>query len=214
MTLELGARDKGARARDLLASSLIPCEFYGKGVENMSLQVDYQTFRKVFRVAGTNMILALKVEGKDPVNALVHEIQYDPVTDMIKHIDFMNVRMGETLHTKIPVELVGVAPAVKELGGMLMHHLNEIEVKCLPKDLIHKIEVNIESLVDFHVAIKVQDLKVPSTLEVLNDPEDMVVTAIAPRVEEESDETAETAEAAEGDAKVEDTKEGEGESSA
>ncbi len=189
-------RDKSAKAKDLLRADQLPAEFYGRGVENKSLQMDYQTFRKVFRKAGTNTIIELKVDGAESINVLVHEIQRDPVTDRYTHIDFINVRMGEELHTKIPVEFVGTAPAVKDMAGTLTVHLNEIEIKCLPKDLIHSIEVDISSLVDFHTFIRVKDLNVPSTIAVLNEPEDVVVTVTAPRVEEEATESAEGAEGA------------------
>jgi large subunit ribosomal protein L25 len=96
--------------------------------------------------------------------------------------------MDEEITTNIPVSFVGVAPAVKELGGMLITHLDEIEVKCLPNNLIHTIEVNIEPLIDFHSSILVSDLVVPDTIKVLNNLEDVVVTAVAPRQEEETTE--------------------------
>ena len=192
MILEVQSRDKSLKAKDLLAANLIPIEFYGKGVENQSLQVDYQTFRRLFRATGTNMIIELSVDGgKSKMNVLVHDVDYHPATDSITHVDLINVRMGELIHTKIPLELVGVAPAVKELGGTLMSHLTELDVKCLPKDLIHSIEVDVESIIDFHTFIRVKDLVVPSTLEVLSEAEDVVVAAVAPRVEEEATESAE-----------------------
>lgn len=186
MSLELQSRDKNTKAKDLLGKNLIPVEFYGKGVENQSLQVDYQTFRKLFRVAGTNTVIELSVDGgSKKTNALVQDVTYHPATDQITHVDFINVRMDQPIHTQVPVVLSGLAPAVKELGGTLMHHLHEVDVKCLPKDLVHSIEVNVDSLVDFSVFIRVKDLKVSDAVELLNDPEDVVVTVVAPRVEEE-----------------------------
>lgn len=185
INLEIQTRNPAMKAGVLRANNLIPAEYYGRGVENRSLQIDYQTFRRAFKKAGTNTILTLKIDGKDEVNVLVHSLQFDPVTDAIAHIDFTNVRLGEELHTKIPLEFVGQAPAVKELSGMLMTNLTEIEIKCLPKDLIHNIEVSIESLVDFHSFIRVKDLDVPDTITVLNEPEDVVVTVVAPKEEKE-----------------------------
>jgi len=185
MILEVQSRDKNIKAKELLRSDLIPAEYYGRGVNNQSVKMDYQTFRKLFRVAGTNTIVELKVDGKDPINVLVHRVDQDPVTDRYTHVDFINVRMGEIIHTKVPIHLTGVAPAVKELAGTLTHQLNEIDVKCLPKDLIHSIDVDIASLVDFNCFIRVKDLNIPSTVEVLNDSEDVVATVVPPRVEEE-----------------------------
>jgi large subunit ribosomal protein L25 len=92
--------------------------------------------------------------------------------------------MDQEIHTKIPVELIGTAPAVKEQGGILMHHLNEVEIKCLPKDLVHSFSVNVESLVDFHSYVRVKDLEVPEGITILNGEEDLVATVVAPREEE------------------------------
>lgn len=186
MTLEVQSRSLESRARDLLNSNLIPAEYYGRGVANKSLQIDYQTFRKLFRFAGTNTVIELNVDGKEKVNVLVHDLQRDPVSDLITHIDFVNVRMDEEIHTHIPLEFVGVSKAVKELGGILVHHLDEIEVKCLPKDLVHNIEVSLDPLVDFHSFVRVKDIVLPPGVAVLNNLEDVVVSASAPRVEEEA----------------------------
>lgn len=187
LALNLQTRDKNDKVKDLRKSNLIPAEFYGKGVENKSLQVDYQTFRRLFRQAGGNTVLELHVDdGKETYNALVHEVSYHPVTDVMTHIEFINVSMNEEIHTHIPLKLVGMAPAVKELAGVLVHNLDQIEVKCLPKDMIHDIEVNIESLVDFTNSIHVGDLNVPSKITVLTPADQLVVSVIAPRVEVEA----------------------------
>lgn len=187
LALNLQTRDKKDKVKDLRKSNLIPAEFYGKGVENKSLQVDYQTFRRLFRQAGGNTVLELHVDdGKETYNALVHEVSYHPVTDVMTHIEFINVSMNEEIHTHIPLKLVGMAPAVKELAGVLVNNLDQIEVKCLPKDMIHDIEVNIESLVDFTNSIHVGDLNVPSKITVLTPADQLVVSVIAPRVEVEA----------------------------
>ena len=207
MTLEVQLRDKNLRAKDLLNQNLIPLEYYGRGVENKSFQVDYQTFRRLFRVAGTNTIIELNVAGKETVSVLVHDLQRDPVTDNIKHVDLINVRMDQEIHTKVPVELTGTAPAVKEQGGILMHHLHEVEIKCLPKDLVHSFSVSIDSLVDFHSFVRVKDLEVPEGINILNGEEDLIATVVAPRVEEEAT-TEEGAEGAEEGAAEEGAAEG------
>ena len=188
MSLDVQPRDKSVRAKELLSKGIIPIEFYGKGVENQSFQVDYQTFRRLFRVAGRNTVIALSIEGeKKKLNAVIYDVSYHPVTDDIVHIDFIAVKMDEFIYTDVPVVLTGTAPAVKELGGILMHHLNQVEVKCLPGDLINNIEVDVESLVDFNAFIRIKDLQVPESLELLGNPEDVVVTVVAPREEEEEE---------------------------
>ena len=193
MTLEVQLRDKNLKAKDLLRQNLIPLEYYGKGVDNKSFQVDYQTFRRLFRTAGTNTVIELSVDGKEKMNVLVHDLQRDPVTDNIKHVDFINVRMDQEIQTKVPVELTGTAPAVKEQGGVLMHHLHEVEIKCLPNDLVHEFTVSVDSLVDFQTFIRVKDLDVPKGITIVTGEEDIVATVVAPKTESETD-TEESAE--------------------
>lgn len=196
ITLEVKSRDPKIKNAQLRAVSQIPAEYYGKGVSNKSLQMDYQTFRRIYKVAGKNTIITLKVDGNDEFNVLVHDIQLDPITDKVTHVDFFNVKMDEKIHTKVSLEFSGQAPAVKEFGGILMTNLTEVEIKCLPKDLIHKIEVSINSLVDFRSFVRVKDLVVPETITILNNPEDVVATVVAPKQEEEAPKPVEAVEGA------------------
>lgn len=189
VNLEVQKRDGSKNAKVLRKEGLVPMEFYGKGVENQSIQADYQVVRKAYNQAGFSTIVELSIEGEKK-NALIHKVDTHAVTDKITHVELVNVRMDEEIHTHIPLEFTGSAPAVRDMGGILTTNLTELNVKCLPKDLVHSIEVNLDSLVDFHAFVRVADVNVPSTIEVLNEPEDVVATVVAPRVEEEPEETA------------------------
>jgi len=184
VVLDVQARDKGLKAKELLRRNLIPAEFYGKGVNNKSFQIDYQSFRKAYNAAGGNTIMEINIEDKEKINVLVHDVETDPVTDKYIHIDLINVKMDQAIHTNIPLNFVGTSLAVKDENGIFMAQISEIEVKCLPKDLVHNIDVNIESIVDFTVHICVSDLNVPKGMEVLNNPEDVVAMVAPPRKEE------------------------------
>lgn len=184
--LAVSKRNAEIKAKALLAQDIIPAVCYGKGEETTSLQMDYQSFRKIFRDGGGNTIVTLELDGKK-IPVLIHDVSYHPVTDRILHVDFIMVKMGEVITTEIPLEFVGMSLAVKDLSGTLVTYMNEIEVKCLPKDLVQHIEVDISVLEDFTSQITVADLKVPSTLEVLEDGEELVASVAPPRAEEESD---------------------------
>ena len=179
-------RGQELNAKKAVSMGKIPAVCYGKGLKERSFMMDYQVFRKVFRQAGENTILELDVDGKEKLNVLVHDIQQDPVSEKIIHVDFINVKMDEVIRTKIPVTVVGVAPAIKELGGILMHRLDEIEVKCLPKDLVHNIDVDVSPLVDFRTSIRVKDLVIPAGITVMSGQDEVVATVVAPtKIEEE-----------------------------
>lgn len=209
LTLDVQTRDSQKKAKELLREDIIPIEYYGKGLKNKSLQTDYQIFRKLFRVAGTNTVVELNIGGKEKVNVLIYKVQRNPITDLITHVDVKNVKMDEQITAKIPLKFVGISLAVKDEGGILMHQINEIDVKCLPGDLIHEIEVSIEPLIDFSCYVRVKDLVVPEKIVILNDPEDVVVTAVPPREEEEETPVAVEGEVKEGEGGEGEAKEGE-----
>ncbi len=196
IALEAVVRDTAEKNNHLRSASRLPATYYGKGEPNLNLHMDYQDFRRAFLKGGQNTVFDLKLDGKT-LKVLVHEYQMDPVTDMFTHVDFIAVDMNKEVTTYIPLVFVGTAPAVKELGGTLMENRNELEIKCLAKDLIPEIEVDITPLEDFNSVIHIGDVKVPETITVLDDPELTIATVIAPKSQEQIDaEEAAAAEAA------------------
>lgn len=182
--LNAKTRDNSVKAKTLRRDGLLPGQFYGSGIENVSLQMDYQEFRKLYREAGENTIIDLKIDGNGDKKVLVHSVDYDPVSDEFIHVEFINVKMDEEVTTNVPIVLEGQAPAVKELGGILMQNLDELEIRCLPGDLIHEVIVDISSLEDFNSSIHVEAINLPEKITVLTDPERTVATVSAPREEE------------------------------
>lgn len=190
--LEATARDTAQKAKTFRSDGRIPAVYYGRGRPTMTLSLDYQKFRKVYEKAGENTIIELAMDGKKfPV--LVHEVQYEPVSDLFSHVDFIHVDMEKEVTTTVKIVCVGVCPAVKNMGGILDLQKHEVKIKCLPKNLIHSIEVDISPIVDFHTSIHIKDLKIPSGIKILDNAEDTVVTATPIKVEEEAPKPAEAA---------------------
>jgi len=185
ITLEAQTRDTAIKAKDLFAKGFVPANFYGKSVENQEFQVEYQALKKAYKQAGGNTIIELKVDGKKILNVLVHDVQYDPLTDVLRHVDFINVRMDQEIHAEIPIKFVGISLAVKDEGGTLTSNIDTIKVKCLPKDLVHVLEVSIEPLVNFHTSIRVKDVIIPNGITVLTSPDEVVATVVRPHEEKE-----------------------------
>lgn len=199
LVLEAARRETGVRPKSVRAAGRIPAVYYGQGKPSLSLQLDYQTFRRIFEQAGENTLIELSVDGeKYPV--LVHDVQFDPVTDNFAHIDFIHVDMQKEVITSAKVNVVGEAPAVKNLGGILNILKKEIKIKCLPKDLIKSVDVDVSGIVDFSTVVRVGDLKVPSAIQVLDKPDSAVATVVAVKAEEE-EKPAEAAVVAEGEVK-------------
>lgn len=183
-TFDADLRKTDIKPKAMRLAGRIPAIFYGRGQKDIALELNYLAFRKLFTKAGESSIIELSFNNKKhPV--LVHDIQFDPVSDEITHVDFIHVDMDKEVTTSIKVLLTGLAPAVKNLGGILDIQKHEIKIRCLPKDLIQSIEADVSGIVDFHTSVHVKDLKVPATIKIMDNPEDTVVTATPPRAEEE-----------------------------
>lgn len=161
----------------------IPAIMYGHKGEPKMLWVDFLTFSKVFAVAGESSILSLEIEGGKKASVIVQDMAHDAMTNRVSHIDFFEVSMDEELEAHIPLEFVGEAPAVREMGGILVKTLEEVMVSCLPKDLPHTLPVDLTTLVDFSKHIQVKDLVLPKGVKILTDELTTIVLVEAPRTE-------------------------------
>ena len=169
-------------ARNMRRVGTIPAELYGHGTANLHLQVSAKEFNKVLKEAGESTVVTILIDGdKRPV--LIYDVRTDPIKDEVIHADFYQVRMDEKLKARIPVVLEGIAPGVKEKGGVLTHAMREIEVEALPADLVHDIKVDISGLDDIGKSIHVSDFPVLHGILYLAEPE-TVVASISARVEE------------------------------
>ncbi|MFA5131171.1 MAG: 50S ribosomal protein L25 [Patescibacteria group bacterium] len=191
-----------------LAADTIAAVVYGKGVNNESLKMKRIDFEKTFSAAGESNLISLDF-GAGAVKVLVKDLQRDPLKNTYTHVDFYQVNMKEKITTEIPLHFIGESKAIKELGGMLMKEINELEVECLPSDLVDHIDIDISVLATYDDVIKIGDLVLPETFRLThNHPSDVVVVVVEPKVqvEEEKPVEAAPAEAEAKDAKKEEAK--------
>lgn len=187
---------KGA-ARKLRAAGRVPAILYGHGMEPLALSVDSRELFHLFHTgAGTNVLVDLLVDGAEHL-AMPREIQRDHIRGRFVHVDFLVVRRDEKIHVNVPIRVVGVSVGVKA-GGVLEHHLWEVQVECLPTDVPEAIEADISDL-EIGSGLRVSDLKSPAGATILTDPEDSVVSVVQPQMAVEAEEEAAAAEAAEGE---------------
>jgi large subunit ribosomal protein L25 len=179
---------QGKQVKQLRLLGQIPAVCYGHNKQAQPLTVDSREFHQVFRSAGMSSLLDLVVGKHKPVKVLIHDIQEDPVRSTVLHVDFFQVNLKEKLRVTIPLKLVGVADAVDVLGGSLLEVKDEVEVECLPEDLIHEIEVDITPLKTFADTLHIRDLKVPQGIEILTDGDEVIALVNEPRSEAEMEE--------------------------
>lgn len=187
----------GKAVAELRRGGLIPAVVYGKGKENENLSVNRLEFEHIYKEVGSSAIIKLEVDESGEKNVLIHDVSLGAVSGLPEHIDFYEVSMTEKITATVPLHFVGDSPAVIDLQGTLLTNKDEVEVECLPTDLPQNIEVDISILSDFEKAIHVADLKIPSGVEIKDDPEELVVTVEPPRSEEEMAELEEPVEAPE-----------------
>lgn len=172
----LEAKIRTASARDTRLDGMIPAVVYGKDVPSTMIAVGISDFIKVYRESGKSQIITLTVDGKK-YNTLVQEAQRHPVSGAFLHLDFINVDMKSEVEVQIPLTVVGNSPAVLE-GGSLHQSLHDLTVKCLPKDIVESIEVDVSTLETGHT-IHVSDLKLGKKFQIMNHAEEAIVTAHA-----------------------------------
>ncbi len=178
-----------ASARDLKTTKLgrlrkeggLPAVLYGHKVQNQSLTVNASEFEKVFKKAGESTIIDLITEDGKKHLVLIHDIQNHFLNSQPIHVDFYEVSMSEKLKAKVVLEFIGESKAVKELGGVLVKSLSEVEVECLPADLPHNIAVDISPLQAFHDSISVKSLELSEKIHILNSPEEVIAKVQPPR---------------------------------
>lgn len=152
MNLAAKVREKVGKqgAKDVRRRGLVPAILYGHGMKPLCLEVDAQMLgRTLHTKAGSNVLISLNVEGVQlkESTCVIKDIQHDPVTDAIHHIDFTVVSMTEKISVKVPIIVKNgeEAPGVKEGGVLeLIHH--EIEVECLPANIPASIEVDAKAM--------------------------------------------------------------------
>ncbi len=177
LTLTIEKRNSvGKAVKKIRAEGKMPAVLYGKKEPSTPISVAQGSFEKVFKEAGYSTVVILEGIG-DAKEALIHDVVLDPVKDVLKHADFYVIEKGQKVQVEVPIEFEGVAPAVKELGGMLVKVLHTIEVEAEPSRLPQSIVVDVSSLTDFTSQILIKDLRVPEGVVILGNPEEVVVLA-------------------------------------
>lgn len=186
ISLEAKIRETVGKANKAIKEQgRIPAVVYGHGIKNNAIDIDEKEFKKVFKEAGESSLIELLV-GKEKKPVLVHEMQKDPITGQVIHIDFFQPNLKEEVEVAIPLVFEGTALAEKDLGGTLNKNMLEIEVKALPQNLPHEIVVNIDSLKTFEDHILVKDLSLPKEVTAMKNPDEIVASVLPPqKIEEE-----------------------------
>ena len=174
MELTVEKRDITKKPKALREEGILPAVLYGRKEESTPIAVNRKDFEKLFRAAGESTVITLKGLDEDK-DALIHEVSRDALTGAPLHADFYAIAKGQTVTVSVPLEFDGESPAVKDLAGILVKVMHEIEIECQPKDLPHAIHVDISKLVTLDDQIKVKDLPgIPASAKISVDADEVV----------------------------------------
>jgi large subunit ribosomal protein L25 len=173
----------GKQVRALRREGKLPAVIYGYGIDPLSIVLDARDASRTLAKASSSTLVTIELAGKQ-YPTLVREKQLDFIRNSLIHVDFMAVSMTEKITANVRVHMEGLAPAVKDFGAILVTGLTELEVECLANDLPERFVVDVSVLAAIGDGVYVRDVTPPANVEILDDPEGMIVVATAAAVEE------------------------------
>jgi large subunit ribosomal protein L25 len=188
VTLEVEARSGTGTGpnRRLRRSGRVPGNVYGLNMDSFAISVDPRRVEELLRSgSGRNTILTLSMKGAgESRDVMIREIQRQPVSDGLRHVDFMRLDATRKMEARVPVNIVGVATGVKNDGGVLDFIHREVTVLCLPSAIPEHLDADVTEL---HIGqhLEVKDLVLPAEVELVDEPNMVLVVIAQPKAEEE-----------------------------
>jgi large subunit ribosomal protein L25 len=190
LSIEVQPREAtGSRAsRRMRRADLVPAIVYGGDRDSVSIQVPRRALLELFKKAGSeNAVFLLKLAGSGKArHCMVREVEADPITRQLVHVDFQRIDLKVKVKVEVPIELTGVPTGVKNDGGVLDFVHRHVEVECLPTEIPQHLFADVSKLhIGEHVEAK--DLAMPEGVELMVEPERVIAAVSAPRkIEEEA----------------------------
>jgi large subunit ribosomal protein L25 len=195
-TLQVQTRTvKGKQGvKHLRNEGVVPGVLYGRGEEPSMLSVNLKEFMTLLHSNGRNVVVDLSIgDKKDKIKAFIYEIQHDPMSGEIIHIDLKHISLTEKITVTVPVHLTGIAFGVKNEGGILEHLMHSVEVSCLPSDIPANITIDVTGLHTGDV-VHVRDLP-RDKFEIVSDADNVTVHVVSPKLQVAVEKPEETGQA-------------------
>ena len=185
-----------SHARRMRTGGTLPGIVYGAEVKPKMIQLNERDFtRAISGHGGEHMIMDLEIQGDGTKKVLLQEVQHHPLTGKIIHVDFHEISMTKKLRVEVPLKLVGEPVGVTQQGGVLEYLVREIEIECLPTDLLEHIDIDVAQL-KIGDKLTVNDIKLDAAKYAIISSKDLAIVAVAAPREEEAAPTPEEAAAA------------------
>ena len=191
MNIKVQRREQTGKSanRQLRASGALPAVVYGDHKDPVPIIIDRKKVIELLKKGGgENAVFKLELEGtKASRHAMIRDLQVDPISRRIIHIDFQRINLSEKVKVEVAINVLGEPAGVKNEGGVLDFITREVEVECLPNDIPQAIDIDVSGLaIGDHIEAK--DLVVPDNVELLSEPEQVIVSVSHSRVAAEIEE--------------------------
>ena len=185
---------KGA-ARSLRRSGMLPAVVYSEG-DSKPIKIHGKDMTKlIFTGTGDHALITIELHEdgtkKSEHSVLVKDYQTDPVSDELLHVDFIEVSLKKLVKVIVPIVIVNDPIGIK-MGGILEHHMRDLEIECLPTQIPDKIEVD-AAHIDVGHSLHISDIEAMEGVKIISDPAGVIINVSAPRVEEVAEEVEEAA---------------------
>jgi large subunit ribosomal protein L25 len=161
-----------SRSKKIRQEGSIPAVLYGKDIDVKTITVDTKDFKEILKSEGRNAIVDIELDGESYF-AMLKDVQTHPITNDILHLEFYNIDRSQKVEVTIPIRLVG--KEISKIEGAVVHQLDEVEIRCPSTKIPRQIELDITELTLGH-SLHVSDLEKIEDIEILNDPEEMIVS--------------------------------------
>ncbi len=180
MTLAVTERDQSTNLNTLRANGQIPAVIYGPKQDSVAVVIDDKAFNKVRKEAGESTMITI-TGLKEPVEVLIKDVDFNPLKQLVTHVDLYAVERGKAMTTSVPLHFINEAPVEESKAGSVTKVLHEVEVTCMPSNLPNHIDVDLGMLKAVEDKIHVGDLQLPTGVTVNTTAEDPVAVVSAAR---------------------------------
>lgn len=173
----------------LREEGLVPAVLYGPEVkENILLTVARNDLQAAFDAVGNSGVVVIDIEGGEKIEVLIHDIEKDPITEFLLHVDLYKFKEGQQITSVTELNFIGEARPVKELGSILVKQRDQLPIRCLAKDLIRSVDVDLAKIQTSDDTITLADLDIPESVTVLIEKDAVIASVTKSRAEKKDKE--------------------------